>query len=98
MIIIDRRVDQFVQIGGDTFVGPTDIDRAGVRLIARGRTLGGVDDGSPFHRAVDLGLNGELRLGPHLVVTVVDLLGEEVRLGVQAPENVPVRAVDRMPK
>lgn len=90
MLTISREVDQWIQIGDDLFVSPTDIDDAGVRLIARGRMLGGEEDGATFSKDADLGVGGELRLGPSVVVTVVGVSAGKVRLAVQAPAHIGV--------
>ena len=90
MLTITREVDQWIQIGEDIFVAPTDIDDGGVRLIAKGRVLGGEEDGATFTKAADLALGGELRLGPSVVITVVAVAGDAVRLAVQAPKHIGV--------
>ena len=90
MLTITREVDQWIQIGDDLFVSPTDIDADGVRLIAKGRVLGGADDGATFTKAADLAVGGELRLGPSVVITVVGVVRDAVRLGVQVPQNISV--------
>ncbi|HYO10119.1 MAG TPA: carbon storage regulator [Tepidisphaeraceae bacterium] len=92
MILISRGVDEWVQIGQEAIlVAPTDIDRKGVRLIARGRMIGGPDDGGTFTRTADLGKGGELRLGPHVIVVVVEVRGDFVRLGVHAPPHLSIQ-------
>ena len=90
MLTITREVDQWIQIGDGLFVSPTDIDAQGVRLFAKGRVLGGEEDGATFSKAADLAIGGELRLGPSVVITVVGLVRDAVRLGVQAPRNISV--------
>ena len=90
MLTITREVDQWIQIGEDLFVAPTDIDATGVRLYAKGRVLGGEEDGATFTKAADLNVGGELRLGPSVVITVVEVKGDAVRLAVQAPKHIGV--------
>jgi carbon storage regulator CsrA len=90
MLIISREVDQWIQIGDGMFVAPTDIDETGVRLIARGRMIGGEEDGATFTKAADLAVGGELRLGPTIIVTVAGVNGNKVRLAVQAPLHIGV--------
>jgi sRNA-binding carbon storage regulator CsrA len=96
MLAITRKVDQWVQIGQSIAVAPTDIDAKSVRLIARGRVIGGADDGAPFENTADLPVGGEMRLGEHVVVTVLAVLGDEVRLGVQSPRHVRVDRKERV--
>ena len=90
MFAITRKVDELIQIGGDMVVGPTDIDAKIVRLLARGRIIGGPDDGASFTKTAELGINGEMRLGEHVIVSVVDIRGDAVRLGIQVPKHVEV--------
>jgi len=95
MLAITRKVDQWVQIGQSIAVAPTDIDAAAVRLIARGRVIGGADDGAAFETTADLAVGGEMRLGEHVVVTILAIAGDEVRLGVQSPKHVRVDRKER---
>ena len=95
MLAITRRVDQWVQIGESISVAPTDIDDQAVRLIARGRVLGGADDGAAFEKVAEVSVGGEMRLGDHVVVSVLAIHGEEVRLGVQSPKHVRVGRKER---
>lgn len=34
--------------------------------------------------------NEQIMIGEHIVVTVVDIRGDKVRLGIEAPKEVPV--------
>ena len=95
MLAITRRVDQWVQIGQSIAVAPTDIDQKSVRLIARGRVIGGAEDGAAFEKTAEIALGGEMRLGEHVVVSVLAINGEEVRLGVQSPKHVRVHRKER---
>jgi sRNA-binding carbon storage regulator CsrA len=95
MLAITRKVDQWVQIGSSISVSPTDIDPHAVRLIARGRVLGGASDGEPFEKVADLAVGGEMRLGDHVVVSVLAIHDDEVRLGVQSPKHVRVDRKER---
>ena len=88
MHVITRQVDQWVQIGRDVLVSPTDIDAASVRLVARGRVLGGADDGAPFESTHELSLGQSFHAGPGIVVTVLKLRPPHVDLGVSAPKHV----------
>jgi sRNA-binding carbon storage regulator CsrA len=95
MLAITRKVDQWVQIGQSIAVAPTDIDEKTVRLIARGRVIGGAEDGAAFERTAELSVGGEMRLGEHVVVAVLAIAGDEVRLGVQSPKHVRVGRKER---
>ena len=90
MTTITRKVDQWVLIGTDLQVSPTDIDPKSVRLLAKGRRIGGPEDGQPFHSAHELSKGQSLPLGPMVVVTVLDLPGDRVTLGILAPPHLPV--------
>ena len=96
MLAITRKVDQWVQIGQSISVAPTDIDASLVRLIARGRVIGGPEDGAAFEKTADLAIGGEMRLGDHVVVSVLAVIGDEVRLGVQSPKHVRVDRKERV--
>jgi sRNA-binding carbon storage regulator CsrA len=95
MLAITRKVDQWVQIGQSIAVAPTDIDAKAVRLIARGRVIGGAEDGAAFEKAAEVAVGGEMRLGEHVVVSVLAVSGDEVRLGVQSPKHVRVDRKER---
>jgi sRNA-binding carbon storage regulator CsrA len=90
MVVFSRKVDQWLQIGSTMLVGPTDIDKTGVRLLAKGRMIGGAEDGATFERVTELGKGGEMRLGPHVIVTIVDIRGDAVRLGLNSTLPLPV--------
>lgn len=90
MRIVARKVDQWLYIGSDTRVSPTDIDPTGVRMIARGRTVGGPDDGATFDKVCDLGIGQTCHFGPHIAVTILEVKGLSVRLGVLAPPHIAV--------
>ena len=95
MLAITRRVDQWVQIGESIAVAPTDIDAKTVRLIARGRVLGGAEDGAAFEKTAEVAVGGEMRLGEQVTVSVLAIHGDEVRLGVQSPKHVRVGRKER---
>jgi sRNA-binding carbon storage regulator CsrA len=95
MLVISRKVDEWIQIGDDVLVGPTDIDMNGVRLLAHGRMLGGAEDGAAFKKTQEVALGGEMWIGPHVVVTVLHISGPAggglvARLGVNRPKHVRV--------
>ena len=91
MLMISRQVDEWVQIGDGVFVSPTDIDDKTVRVIARGRMIGGPDDGAAFESAHELTRGQSFPIGSLIVVTVLDLRPPLVRLGIDRPKHVPVR-------
>ena len=95
MLVIARKVDEWIQVGDDVIVGPTDIDANGVRLLAHGRVLGGADDGATFKKTQEVPLGGEMWIGPHVVVTVLHISGGTggglvARLGVNRPKHLRV--------
>ena len=87
-----RSVDETLLIGRDIIVSPTDIDPSCVRLLARGRVLGGPDDGGVFEVARDINVGQALQIGPMLMVSVEAIKGERVQLGIHGPEHIDVRA------
>ncbi len=86
------KVDQWLTIGSDLRVSPTDIDAKGVRLIARGRILGGANDGEPFEKVYEMTVGSSANLSPHVAVTLVEVRGAVARVDVFAPANVSVRS------
>ena len=100
MLVLSRKVDEWIQIGGDLLIGPTDIDAGGVRLLAHGRMLGGADDGAAFKKTQEVAVGGEMRIGPHVIVTVVEVktaptkgggpAALAARLGINAPKHISV--------
>lgn len=90
MNVITRQVDQAVAIGHSVLVAPTDIDEQTVRLIAHGHVIGGPGDGETFRSVHELSKGQSVQLGPLVTVTVVEILGDAVRLGVLAPPHLPV--------
>ena len=92
--MFERRADEWVMIGHDLAVGPTDIDAAAgtVRLVANGRRLGGPDDGEPFRQVIEASAGQTIELGPQVWLSVLAVVGGAVRLGVNAPKHLPVAA------
>ena len=96
MLVISRKVDEWIQGGDDVLVGPTDIDAGGVRLLAHGRMLGGAEDGATFKKTQEVPLGGEMWIGPHVVVTVLHIAAAATggalvaRLGVNRPKHLRV--------
>jgi sRNA-binding carbon storage regulator CsrA len=90
MQVVSRRVDQWVMVGDDILVGPTDIDPRTVRILAKGRMIGGPQDGGTFQQVHELSAGQSFGVGPLIVVTLLDIRGDEVNLGISAPPHVPV--------
>jgi sRNA-binding carbon storage regulator CsrA len=86
------KVDQQLHIGSGIVVVPTDIDSKGVRLIARGRVLGGPNDGGNFETVHEMPVGSSINLGPHVVVTLVEVRGGVARVDVFVPANVLVQS------
>lgn len=92
MIIISRHIDQWLVIGDDIQVSPTDIDEKIVRLIARGRMLGGAEDGGVFQAVHEMSVGQSFAIGPMIRISIVEIRGgQEVRLGVTCPPHLGVR-------
>lgn len=89
-LTLTQQVDEWVVIGESMLVAPTDIDAAGVRLVARGVMIGGPDDGARFLRTVELAIGSSFELGPMVTVTLVDVRGEKARLAFILPAHVSV--------
>jgi hypothetical protein len=85
------KVDQFLSIGRDIRISPTDIDSKGIRLIAHGRVMGGPNDGAAFEDVHEMAIGSSVHLSPHVVVTLVEVRGRIARLDVFAPANVAVK-------
>ncbi len=91
MLTITREVDQTILIGDSLAITPSDIDARGVRLVVRGRHVGGPQDGETFSSHHELAKGASLRLGPMITIIAVALLPGAVRLGILAPEHLNVR-------
>jgi sRNA-binding carbon storage regulator CsrA len=90
MKMIWRAVDRSILIGTDIQVFPTDIDPRGARVMAKGRMLGGPEDGATFQQAYELSKGQSFAIGPMIVVTLVDVRDGEAQLGVQRPAHINV--------
>jgi len=90
MVTLTRGVDQFVLIGQDILVGPTDIDEKTVRVVARGRMMGGANDGGTFQQAHELMRGQSFSIGPCILVSLIEVRGQSARLGVHAPKHLGV--------
>jgi hypothetical protein len=86
------KVDQWLSIGRDIRVSPTDIDAKGARLLTRGRVLGGANDGAAFETVHEMTVGSSVHFGPHVVVTLVEVRGQKARLDVFVPANVSVQS------
>jgi sRNA-binding carbon storage regulator CsrA len=92
MIIVSRQIDQELLIGRDIYVGPTDIDARGARILAHGRMLGGPDDGAPFTSTHELSVGQSFFIGPRVNVALIGVNTAEMTatLGILRPMNMPV--------
>ena len=52
--------------------------------------LGGPNDGGTFQSVHELSRGQTFLIGPCIAVTLIDIVGERVRLGVSAPPHVGV--------
>ena len=96
MKTITRKIDQWILIGTDIRMSPTDIDSKTVRLVGRGRLLGGPNDGKTFDVVHELTAGQSCHFGPHVAVTAVDIRGDIVRLGVMVPAHIEVVAKEKV--
>jgi len=93
MVRVSIQVDQSIAIGQSLTVTPTDIDRNGVRVIARGQIVGGPTDGERISSVHELSTGQSLHLGPHVVVTLIESDGVDALFGVLAPKHIGVRSL-----
>jgi hypothetical protein len=89
---VQLKVDQWIRIGQDMRISPTDIDFKGVRLLARGRVLGGPNDGASFETVHEMTIGSSVHLSPHAAVTLVSVGGNAARIDVFVPANVSVQS------
>lgn len=90
MIVVSRKVDEWVQIGSDVLVSPTDIEQRIVRVIVRGRMIGGADDGQSFEAAHELSRGQSFAIGPFVHVAVMEIRPPVVQFGFDVPRHLPV--------
>lgn len=90
MKVVSRAVDQAILIGSEIVVAPTDIDEKTVRVIARGRMFGGANDGGTFQSAHEMSKGQMFRIGENIAVTLIEVVGNKARLGVNAPPHLTV--------
>ena len=90
MIVVSRKVDEWVQVGSDVLLAPTDIDQRVVRVIVRGRMIGGPEDGQPFEAAHEMSRGQSFAIGPFVHVTAMDIRPPVVQLGFDVPRHLPV--------
>ncbi|MDQ3441010.1 MAG: hypothetical protein M3478_11750 [Planctomycetota bacterium] len=90
MIVVSRKVDEWVQVGSDVLVSPTDIDQRIVRVIVRGRMIGGPDDGQAFEAVHEMSRGQTFAIGPFVHVTAMEVRPPIVQLGFDVPRHLPV--------
>ncbi len=90
MIVVSRKVDEWVQVGSDVLVSPTDIDQRIVRVIVRGRMIGGPDDGQTFEAVHEMSRGQTFAIGPFVHVTAMEVRPPIVQLGFDVPRHLPV--------
>jgi sRNA-binding carbon storage regulator CsrA len=91
MVRVVIKVDRWIAIGEDIRLTATDIDDQGVRLIARGRVLGGHSDGQAFDSVHEMVVGNSINVSPHVAVTLVAIRGDTATLGVFAPPHVVIQ-------
>jgi sRNA-binding carbon storage regulator CsrA len=90
MIVVSRKADEWVQIGSDVLLSPTDVDQRTVRVIVRGRMIGGPDDGQPFEAAHEASRGQTFAIGPFVHVAVMEIRPPVVQFGFDVPRHLPV--------
>jgi sRNA-binding carbon storage regulator CsrA len=95
MLVFSRRVDQWLSVGSDILVGPTDIDDRTARVLAKGRMIGGAEDGGTFQSAHELSPGQSFSIGSMIVVTLLEVGPDSVRLGINAPPHLRVSSKDK---
>ena len=90
MIVVLRKVDEWVQVGSDVLLSPTDIDARVVRIIVKGRMIGGPDDGQPFEAAHEMSRGQSISIGPFVHMAVMEIRPPVVQLGFDVPRHLPV--------
>lgn len=89
--VITRHAGESFTAGDSLLVTVTDIDPAGVRLVAEGAYIGGAKDGERFRSTHEIGPGGSVRLGDLLTVVLLEIQPRRCRLGALAPPHLPVR-------
>src|ERR1700712_4378322 len=90
MTRLTRQVDQYIAIGREIVVGPTDIDERTVRVIARGKMFGGPNDGGTFDSVHELSKGQSFSIGDAIVVTLLEIAGKSAKFGVLPPPKMLV--------
>jgi sRNA-binding carbon storage regulator CsrA len=92
MLRVKLIIDQRIRIGSDIVVSVTDIDATGVRLVSRGRVLGGPNDGAAFEKVLEMAVGASVNLTPQVALTLVKVRDGAARLDVFAPAHVLVQS------
>jgi len=87
------QVDELVQIGESLVVSATDIDKTGVRLLVRGRIVGGPSDGETVNTTYELGVGKSISISPSIAVALQEIDGLDAVLKVFAPPTLAVQRV-----
>ncbi len=87
------QVDQIVQIGHTLTITATDIDAAGVRLLATGQIMGGPDDGETIHAAYELTKGKTIHFGPHVAIALSEIADRVAVLAIFALPNMEITTV-----
>jgi carbon storage regulator CsrA len=90
MLVVQRNVNEWMQLGDDVLVGPTEIGAERVRLVVRGHVFGPSEDGTMVMHSTELGIGESVSVAPGAWVTVMALFPQKVRLGFDVPETMSV--------
>lgn len=90
MLAISRLAGQSILIGDHLLVTVEHVDEHSVALHVRGPAVGGPRHGLPLDRRHVLERDEVAVCGSDVRVTVVDIQDDKTRLGIDAPESLPV--------
>ena len=90
MQTIRLKPDQWAAIGQSLTFAVTDVDADGVRVLLKGRVIGGPDDGADLHRTGEIAVGSELKVGLvtlALIDTKRHVTGDTAKVGIYCPRT-----------
>ncbi|MDB5328482.1 MAG: hypothetical protein JWM57_4051 [Phycisphaerales bacterium] len=93
--------DQWTAVGDSLRFAITDIDPAGIRVVLRGQIIGGPEDGGPIHKACEIGVGSEAKIGL-VTIALIDTKPAKrdsdphlstAKVGVYCPPHLAIRFV-----
>jgi hypothetical protein len=79
---------QTLRVGHAVQVCVTDIDNAGVRIVADGQYLGGPEDGATFHVARELAIGSRAEFGPRVAMVLLRVEQHRSTFILEAPPHL----------